>query len=525
MNRIIRIVLVLQWLVVLLMASCSNQKNTSATRAYHNLTAHFNVLFNGQESYKKGLKKIDATFKDDYSRVLPIFTYGNDAISKAVAPDMNVAIKKAGKLIALHSIKAKPKMKKGHLSQREKEFYDKNEYNKWVDVAYLMMAKANFYKHFYKPASDILIFVEREFEKLPAQFEALIWQARIYSENKEYADAERILTRLEGDNNFPEKLKFDLYSTIADVALKQNQYEGAIKPLNKALMLVKSRKIKLRHKFILAQIYQKTGSFKNASDLYKYIIRKNPPYEMSFNARINLASTVANGDKNTIYIKSQLRKMLRNRINIEYQDQIYYAMGNLELIENNEPQAIIYYKKSVSVSKINQNQKALSCITLADLFYNKKNYIPAEAYYDTALHNINEKYPDYVNIKSKADCLTHLVENLNTISREDSLQKIASLPEDERFKIIDEIINNLRKKEAEELLAEKQRLQEYSNNQGLANQEPNVQAKWYFYNPISIEQGMKDFKLKWGTRRLEDDWRRQNKGFCRSRCRHIRIRN
>jgi len=147
-NRYIKILLLLQWLVVLLMASCSNQKNTSATRAYHNLNAHFNVLFNGQESFKKAMNKIDGLYKEDYSKVLPVFIYGDALIAKSISNELNITIKKAGKLITLHSIKAKPKMKKGHMTPSEKAFYDKNEYNKWVNVAYMMMAKANFYKHF-----------------------------------------------------------------------------------------------------------------------------------------------------------------------------------------------------------------------------------------------------------------------------------------------------------------------------------------------------------------------------------------
>src|SRR5208283_1468174 len=295
-NLIKRFFFTNQWIVLFVMVSCSNQKNTTTTRAYHNLTAHFNVLFNGEESFKKGQKKIDANFKDDYSRLLPVFTYGDYAIAKSISPEMEVTIKKGAKLITLHSIKAKPIMKKGHMSPKEKEFYNKNEYNKWVDVAYLLMAKANFYKHSYKASNDLLTFIQREFPKLTSQFEARIWQARIYAETKEYKDAERILTLLEGDKELPKNLQIDLNTTMADVDLKQGQYDGAIKPLRKALELIKTKKLKLRYSFILAQIYQKNGSYKNASILYTSIIRKSPPYEMSFNARINLAATVDNGE-------------------------------------------------------------------------------------------------------------------------------------------------------------------------------------------------------------------------------------
>jgi len=34
---------------------------------------------------------------------------------------------------------------------------------------------------------------------------------------------------------------------------------------------------------------------------------------------------------------------------------------------------------------------------------------------------------------------------------------------------------------------------------------------WYFYNPTIVKSGVSDFRKKWGTRKLEDNWRRTNK--------------
>ena len=34
-----------------------------------------------------------------------------------------------------------------------------------------------------------------------------------------------------------------------------------------------------------------------------------------------------------------------------------------------------------------------------------------------------------------------------------------------------------------------------------------------FYNPVTIALGKNDFKRKWGRRKLEDNWRRQNKSM------------
>ena len=36
-------------------------------------------------------------------------------------------------------------------------------------------------------------------------------------------------------------------------------------------------------------------------------------------------------------------------------------------------------------------------------------------------------------------------------------------------------------------------------------------GEWYFYNPQLVKQGQQEWRRRWGTRPLEDNWRRQNK--------------
>jgi tetratricopeptide (TPR) repeat protein len=499
---------------ILMFCGCSTRKNTIISRSYHSLTAKYNVLFNGNESFKKGIARYNAAYKDDYSRILPVFNYGDKEIAPTISSEMDVAIKKSMKCVSMHSIKAKPKTKKGErLTPKEKEYYNKNEYNRWIDEAYLLMGRSYFYELNFDKAAETFTFVIREFPKEYSSYVAQIWMARVNCEKQEYRDAERTITQLETDKKFPKKLKLDLYATAAHVALKQGQFPQATKSLEKALPLVKHRKTKLRYLYILAQLYQESKQYEKSSEFYEMVIRKNPPYEMAFNAQINQASMVQAGSKSNKEIKQQLQKMLRDEKNKEYRDQIYYALGNIEMIEGNTDKAIEYYKESVTVSTQNNDQKALSCLTLADYYYSKKAYVPAQAYYDSTMLNIDQDYPKIDVIQVRAESLGHLVENLNTISREDSLQKIARLPESERNRIIDRIINDIRQKESQEQIAESQRLQDYYRTQTRQNMMPDQQAsaKWYFYNPVSISQGMKEFQLKWGKRKLEDNWRRRNK--------------
>ena len=116
----------------LFLFSCSTKKNTRVSRAYHNLTAHYNAYFNGKESYKEGIISIKENLQDDFSKILPVFIYDNPS-STSVSGQMERAIKKSIKVINLHSITAKPKRKRNKKTAKDKAFYAQKEYNKWID--------------------------------------------------------------------------------------------------------------------------------------------------------------------------------------------------------------------------------------------------------------------------------------------------------------------------------------------------------------------------------------------------------
>jgi len=132
--------------MIVFFAGCSPEKNTSSTRVYHNLTSHYNIYFNGEQSFLKGIERIDNSFQNNYSQILSVFNYVDADLASQVKPQMDRAIQKATKVITLHSIKVKPEIDKENLSKQEIEFLEQPEYNIWVDDSYLLMGKAQFYK-------------------------------------------------------------------------------------------------------------------------------------------------------------------------------------------------------------------------------------------------------------------------------------------------------------------------------------------------------------------------------------------
>jgi len=489
------------------------------SRSYHNLTAHFNAYFNGKESMKTGVKKINDANKDDFDRILPVTTYSKSENVSSAFPDMDNSIKKASKVIKLHSITAKPKRKTSKMSKKKKEFYQRPEFCKWVDNSYMLMGKAHFFRQDYFQATQNFEYIISRFDKDEIIYDAMLWMARVYIEENKYDLAKEMFDRLEGDKEFPKRLKGELELVYADFFTKQEKYEDAVPRLLKAIEKSKNKTEKTRLKFILAQIYQRKKEYNSASNLYAEVIKRNPPYEMAFNAKINRAESFSsgNGDKNEI--KKQLTKMLRDDKNIDYQDQIYYSLANIELKEKNTDQAIKYYLLSAKTSISNPNQQALSYLALADIYFVRPDYPKAQQYYDSTMTFLNNTYPGYDELHTKTVHLNELIENLNIIYYEDSVQKLRNLPQKELDKIIeDRIAEVIREEEKQKELLEQQQMdrlllmQNQQNKGGFANGSGDNQGgKWYFYNQMTVGSGIAEFKRKWGTRKLEDNWRRKNK--------------
>lgn len=500
-------------IIFILSVSCSREKNTVLSRTYHSLTAHYNIYFNGEESYRMGVKKVSENFQDNYTRILPIFYFSDESAAEIAASDMKRAIEKASKVITLKSITAKPELKKGNLTDKQKEFYSQKEFNKWIDENYLLMGKAYVYTGEFSLAIETFKKVITDFPDDPSRFTALVWLARAYSETGEYREAQRILDMLKVNEEFPKKLRDDLLLSYADLFIKQEQYEKALPYLQDALENIRGKNQETRMTFILAQLYQNLGRPEETVDAYRKVIRMNPPYEMTFNAKINMASAFQAGSEGGEEIQNLLMKMLRDDKNIDYQDQIYYALGNIEMKRDNEGQAIDYFNLSIRNSINNFNQAGLSYLALGDLYYERPDYPLSQAYYDSTIQNIAQDYDDYEVLSLKAKNLNKLVTHLQIYELEDSLQMLAALPEDKLNEKIDEIIQMVIKEEQEEKLRQEQEMMAMQSgvmNQSRAGTE-DAGGSWYFYNMAAKGFGQPEFRMKWGNRKLEDNWRRRNK--------------
>jgi len=500
-------------LVLGFISGCSVEKNTRITRAYHNLTAHYNVYFNGKESLKTGVERINNSLEDDYSKILPVFKSSDPGTSQTATSEMEYAIQKASKLIKVHSITKNPKRRKNR-TERYQRLAAREEYNNWIDDAYILMGQAYYYMHNFNSAIENFSYVTRKYNEEETSYDASIWLIRSFTMLERYVEASEVIQSLSSDEKFPKRLEGELALVTADYHMQQLEYKEAIPFLTIAAKKTASKTSKLRYKYILAQLYEETGDAFLASETYREVARMNPPYKMAFNARIN-AAEVFTGQGNAEKLKKELRQMLRDRKNVEFRDQIYFALANISKNEGNAELAKDLYIKSAATSLMNMHQRALSCLTLADLYFDEPDYMKSKAYYDSAMVVIDEKYPGYNDITERHLDLIRLVENITTVEKEDSLQRIAAMSEPERNALIDQWIRKA-KEEEDRLKAEQQEQTTnrgyYQMNQGglgLGSQQQG--SGWYFYTPATVAYGRVEFRQIWGNRKLEDGWRRATK--------------
>lgn len=509
----------LLFLCLLLLASCSNNKNTWLSRNVQALTTRYNVNFNGNESYKEGLDAILKGNVDDYSNVLPIYPISNHSSAAAASAQMERALEKAQKSIKEHSIRKKPKKDpKRSRDPKYQAWMKQEEYNSQIDEAWMLQGKAQFHKTDFLAAMGTFTYIIKHFSwQKNTIAEARIWLARSYAEMGWYFEAEDALDKANKEG-IPKYLDKDFSAVRADLLLKQGRYREAISYLSLAAEHEKNKPQRTRFNFVLAQLYHLTGNHKQSVAHYSKVIKANPPFEMDFNARVNRAE--ANGDNLSEATKS-LRKMLKNNKYSEQHAKIYYTIGKVYQNKSENKQAIENYKLAINDSiGTNELYKLQALVALADLHYTQSEYIEAQPYYSEAAGAMALENEDYPRVNTRSVVLGKLIQEHEVVILQDSLQELARLPQEEQKAKIDFLIKKLqddelalKKKMQEEEEAEASRAAMAMNEMGRNTPMgvDNSIGGWYFYNTQLIASGKGDFYRRWGTRKLEDNWRRKNK--------------
>ncbi|MBQ6977918.1 MAG: tetratricopeptide repeat protein [Paludibacteraceae bacterium] len=306
-----------------------------------------------------------------------------------------------------------------------------------------------------------------------------------------------------------------LYSAVkADVLLHGEHYHEAIPFVKIALPHEKRKIYRPRFAYVLGQLYEREGKKDDAISAYKSVVRMAPPNEMDFNARIRMAEL---GGKNSL---RKLRTMTKQTKFKDRLDQIYGAMGNIYLSVPDTAKALEMYEKAIAKSTQGGTAKAAILVRTGDIYFEQRAYVNAQPCYREAVTILTAENSDYPRIQKRSEVLDELIVSYTQAQLQDSLQKLSHMTEAEQRAIVDKIIADLIEaekadsvKQAEEALAiargdDGPRSVNTANMLGGGG---NQKAEWYFYNPQLVKQGQQEWRRRWGTRPLEDNWRRKNK--------------
>lgn len=486
-------------LLVAVLTACSTSKNTFPNRAYHNVTCRYNVYWNGNQAMKDAEREYAKLSKDNYTATLPIYNYPDKTELGPCLSHLDRTIQKSSKAIHKHSMMFKGK-----------------EYVKTIDDAYFLMAKSYFYKQDYVQAQRVLNYIVHTYPKSNILDQAQVLLARTQMRQGYYSSADELLETIRYMNESKNNKKFNVLFNAAKAEYHLTAPDGdvqeAIDYIGNALSNKPQREFRTRLQLILGQLYENLGQQAEAQKNFKAVIQKSNNYEMTFCAQMHLAANYDGTESNRNAITKQLNKMLNDKKNENYHDQIYYAFSEIARIDEDEDLRMEYLAKSVASSTENDYQKTFSSLTLADLYFDDNQYREAQHYYDTAMMAIPKNYPNYEQLQKKASVLKDLVDKLDEIDLQDSLLRIANLPEGQRNAWVRKMIADYTEAERKAAEEEAERMLAMQNAASYTNiNTTSSNGKWYFYNQSLVTAGKQDFYRRFGNRKLEDNWFISNK--------------
>ncbi|HEY8915933.1 MAG TPA: tetratricopeptide repeat protein [Chitinophaga sp.] len=519
----------------------AEKKFTWNRRFMQNMVTRYNYYFHAKVKLDAVVKNIARQGLDNYNDLLPFYPYSLQDLGLSKT-ELDSVILKSSVGIQLHDPRGK-----------------------WIDDCYLLIGRAYFYKSDWENArktfqymnlafapknksdyntvigstrNDVISIATREkrkgllgrFKHKKVRNDAFLWNAKTLLEEKEYDEVQSLLNVLEADPNFPHRLYGELAEVRAYSRYKQGMYGEAMAPLRLAITASHNKESRARMSFILGQLYARHQQPDSAMDMFRKVIKQKPDPMMDLQARLQIARlNTVNGDAGIEQSLAALRTMLKKERFIPYRDAIYYTMATLVAPKSPET-ALGYLQKSLSQPVVNPVQRSLSFMFVADIYYVQRKYQLAKNYYDSTASVMPPDFADAAVVNTRKAVLGDVAEKVNVIHREDSLQRIAALPEAERKTLLDKMVADIKKAAEAKAKAEaaQQEADNNSNNQnsmlannafgnntgrnnpGAANNQGNDQGDWYFYNQASKSSGYSEFRRRWGNRKLDDNWRRSS---------------
>jgi predicted negative regulator of RcsB-dependent stress response len=502
-----------------------SKKFSTPRRFIQNTFTHYNYFFNANNKLNEVLENAKSLHIDDFNELLTFYNYSFDD-TEADSIQLDSIIYKSTTGIVLHDLRNdwidNLYLLTGAAYYLRKQFDSAYLTFQFINYAFAEKEKDGYYKNIGSRLDGNNAFTistkeknslpRKIFAEPPSRNESFIWMIRTLIAQEEYAESASLIITLKNDPVFPKRLQNDLEEVQAWWFYNNNQFDSAALHLSNALDNASNKKEKSRWEFLVAQLYERSGNLDMAKTYYEKVIGHTIDPVMDVYARLHSIRINKTGGENTIEKNiAELLKMAKRDKYYEYRDVIYFTIAQMEMERNNPDEAQKNLAKSVEYNTDNSALKNKAWIQMADIAFAQRKYRIAANCYDSL--DINEptlKNPD--ELLKRKNLFSHLATQLEIIERQDSLQHIAAMNEDDRKEFVKKLVKRIRKEQglkedaaAAALVPIGAQTSAQQTDLFVSN---TAKGDWYFYNPALRKNGLAEFKAKWGNRPNVDNWRR-----------------
>ena len=523
-STIIKYSLVVGFLFFLI--ACSVKKDKFINRNFHAVTTEYNVLYNGNLALTKGLEELKTTYKDNFWEVLPVerTSDAEEAILPGQTKNQNFerAEEKAVKAIQTHSM---------NIAGTEK--------NPQMDEAYLLLAKARYYENRFIPSLEALNYILYKYPLSDRIYHAKVWREKVNIRLDNEDVAIKNLKRLLKDDKIQGQDLADANAMLAQAYMNIQVKDTAIAALKVAKEATNDNEEKARYTFILGQLYENLQYNDSAYATFQEVIdmnRKSPRrYVVQSHAKQALQFDYKKGD--TLAFVEKFNKLLEDRENRPYLDVLNHQMGIFYEKQGLNQKAKLYYNKSIKSVSQDSYLVSSNYRNIGEIYFKEAQYKTAGKYYDSTLLRLNDRTREYRKIKKKRDNLEDVIKYETIAQENDSILSVVAMNDLDRKSYYDNYISKLKIEDEKKAKIATEKAEKEANLQAsLNNTSPgniNTPGKkdtqvidmgvpsmlppgmntdsngnsFYFYNPVAVELGKKEFQARWGKRPLADDWR------------------
>jgi outer membrane protein assembly factor BamD (BamD/ComL family) len=489
---------------------------------FQNLSTHYNYFFNANNKLNEVIDGAKQAFRDNYTELLPFYNYTLDATAQN-SLQLDSVIYKSRTGLVMHDLR-----------------------NDWADNMYLLWGASWFFEKKFDSAALMFQFINYAFaEKEPdgyyryigsrmdgnnaltiatdekkkstAHFgsrnNAFLWQIRTFIESGRFTDAGTLIATLKDDPFFPKRLNSDLEEVQAYWFYKQNIWDSSAVHLINALDNSQTKQERARWEYLAAQMFEKAGNFDAAKNYYAKAISHTTDPVMDVYSRLNVVRVTKDTSENYIDKNvAELVSMAKKDRYADYRDVIYYMAAQMEIDRGNLEGAQALSLKASKYRNDDPGSGNRAFLMIADFAYDQKKYLQAAAFYDSVntgdIPNRNLKNEEVKKVLDRRGILSKIVSYNSTITRQDSLQRIAAMPEEERTAYINKLLKKLLKERGLSDATLTSGNLPSNNNATDLFQSTQSKGEWYFYNNTLKTQGATQFKQVWGNRPNADNWRR-----------------